>query len=212
MIKGIIFDMDGVIVDTEWSYQQRRRDFMESLGYLLDGIDLCRFIGESFRSLWDEVEPRVDISLAELESAYEDYKAKHPLSYKEVLFQEAKELIQTLHQEGYRLALASSSVKPDIERCLQETELAPYFDVVLSGRDFPKTKPSPLVYEEACRLLQLPKEEIVVLEDSEVGIRAGKAANLYVVAYHNPRYSLNQSEADAIITNHKQLLERIETN
>lgn len=206
MIKGIIFDMDGVIVDSEWQYQKRREAFMQQLGYSLEGIELQRFIGESFRSLWTEVAPRVDISLEELEEKYESYKKSHPLDYQQALFKEVKPLIETLKKEGYRLALASSSTKADIERCLTETGLFPYFDVVLSGRDFPQTKPDPAVYEAAVQQLNLPKQALVVLEDSAVGIAAAKAAQLKVVAFQNPRYSLDQSQADAIITSHMDLL------
>lgn len=206
MIKGIIFDMDGVIVDSEWQYQKRREAFMKQLGYSLEGIELQRFIGESFRSLWTEVAPRVDISLEELEEKYESYKKSHPLDYQQALFKEVKPLIETLKKEGYRLALASSSTKADIERCLTGTGLFPYFDVVLSGRDFPQTKPDPAVYEAAVQQLNLPKQALVVLEDSAVGIAAAKAAQLKVVAFQNPRYSLDQSQADAIITSHMDLL------
>lgn len=206
MIKGIIFDMDGVIVDSEWQYQKRREAFMNQLGYSLEGIELQRFIGESFRSLWTEVAPRVDISLEELEEKYESYKKSHLLDYQQALFKEVKPLIETLKKESYRLALASSSTKADIERCLTETGLFPYFDVVLSGRDFPQTKPDPAVYEAAVQQLNLPKQALVVLEDSAVGIAAAKAAQLKVVAFQNPRYSLDQSQADAIITSHMDLL------
>lgn len=209
MIKAVIFDMDGVIVDTEYYYQKRRAAFMNELGYSLDGIDLQCFIGENFRSLWPVIEPRVDISLNELEAKYQDYKARHPLYYKEALYPEVKSLIQKLYQQGFKLAVASSSTMKDIERCLIDNQLISYFDVVLSGESFVKTKPNPAIYECAIQKLGIKKEEAMVLEDSEVGISAAKSAGICTVAYHNPFYHLNQSEADYVIEQHMELMNLI---
>ena len=210
MIKAVIFDMDGVIVDTEYFYQKRREAFMNELGYSLAGIDLQQFIGENFRSLWPIIEPRVDLSLEELEQKYQHYKKQHPLNYEAMVYPKAIQLIQSLSQQGYQLALASSSTMQDIQRCLTENQLASFFDVLLSGESFPKTKPDPAIYEEAVRRLGLSKEEVVVLEDSTVGIAAAKAAGLYTVAFHNPFYHLDQSQADQIIEHHEHLWRYLE--
>lgn len=209
-IKAIIFDMDGVIVDTEMWYQDRRRKFVESLGYHLQ-IDWQEFIGETFASLWPKICNDIEMPLEEVESRYQQYKKNHPIEYETLLIPGMKPIVKLLKEKGYLLAVASSSTLTDIKKCLTIHDLADDFAFVNSARDLGHPKPSPLVYQKTLQDLQLDPQEVIVIEDSAAGISAAKQANLKVIAYHNPKYQLDQSQADYQIVQHAQIITILET-
>lgn len=209
MIKAVIFDMDGVLVDTEEAYQERRKNFMISQGYQVDNIDFMRFVGETFETLWSHIEPYVNVDCHTLQERYISYKAEHPLSYGDVIIQGVKETIEALYQEGYKLAVASASSKKDIYLALDTIGVRQYFDSIISARELPKSKPDPMVYIKTLEALELSSSEAVVVEDSPVGIQAAKSANLYTFAFHQPHYRLDQSKSDEVITALPNLIERL---
>ena len=208
-VKGIIFDMDGVIVDTEQWYQKRRQNFVESLGYKLS-IDYHEFIGETFASLWDKIKQDIELPLEEVEEKYQAYKEKHRINYQDILIPGVKPMIQLLKAKGYKLGLASSSTLADIMLALETHDLVSYFDVINSARDLGDPKPSPLVYQQTIKELQLASETLLAVEDSQAGIRAAKDAGLKVVAYQNAKYNINQDQADYKIVQPAQLITVIE--
>lgn len=204
-IKAVIFDMDGVLVDTEASYQERRRSFMESQGYDVSQINWLDFIGETFETLWDRIEPFVDVDCATLQERYVIYKKAHPLHYESVVTPHVIETIKQLHDEGYTLAVASASSLSDIQRALDVMGVRDCFTSLLSGRDLERTKPYPDIYIQTLEKLGLPATEAIAVEDSPVGIQAARSAGLYTVAYHNPFYQLDQSQSQQQITDMRQL-------
>lgn len=213
-IKGIIFDMDGVLVDTEYWYQKRRQNFLQTLGCDLH-LDWQAFIGETFTSLWDEIKDEIPMSLAKVEEQYKVYKEQHPITYENMLIPGVKPIIKLLFEKGYKLAVASSSTLNDIKRCLEINDLTGYFTVINSARDLGEPKPSSLVYNKTIEDLKLAVDELITVEDSAAGIKAAKGANLKVVAYYNSKYNLDQSNADFQIVQHAQLitiLERLNKN
>lgn len=198
-IKAVIFDMDGVLVDTEASYQERRRQFMEDAGYKVEGINWLDFIGETFETLWNRIAPFVDVDCQTLQAQYKDYKAQHPLHYDEVVTPHVIDTIKALHHAGYKLAVASASSLDDIERALATMGVRDLFETVTSGRDLARTKPYPDIYIETLKKLKVTADEAVAIEDSPVGIQAATSAGLYTIAYHNPVYDLDQSRANIVI-------------
>lgn len=204
-IKAVIFDMDGVIVDSEIWYQQRRQNFLKELGYELS-LQWTDFIGETFESLWNQIEDQIDLPLAELERKYVAYKKAHQIQYEELLMPGIKPMIQWLNVSGYKVALASSSTMADIKRCLETHDLMPYFDVIESARDLGEPKPSPLVYNVTKEKLGCADDEILVIEDSKAGIHSAKEAGLKVAAYQHPKYQLDQAKADYQIVQYSQIV------
>ena len=209
MVKAVIFDMDGVLVDTEVFYQNRRRRFMEERGYFIPNINWMDFVGENFASLWDRIEKYVDVDYQTLQEQYEAYKESHLLKYEETLIPEAITLIKKLHQAGYQLAVASASSRKDIEAALDTMGVTNYFSSILSGCDIERTKPDPMIYQMTLENLSVQPNEAIVIEDSPVGIKAATGAGIYTIARRHPDYILDQANSDIIAYNYDEIFDII---
>ena len=115
-------------------------------------------------------------------------------------------LIEDLHQHGLELILASSASHSTINRVMRRFALGPYFTHLLSGEDFPRSKPDPAIFVQAAALATAPQTQCVVIEDSTNGVTAAKAAGLYCIGYnseHSPLQDL--SHADLVVTHFREL-------
>lgn len=207
-ITTIIFDMDGVLFDTETFYYHRREKFLAEKGISIKHLPASVFIGGNMKQLWPDIlgDDYEQWDIGQLQEDYASYKRHHPLPYQDLLFPDTRESIQRLYDNGYRLGLASSSSKHDILQALAATNLRQYFSVVLSGEEFPMGKPHPAIYHEASRQLGEKREHILVVEDSEKGIAAAVAAGLQVWAIKDRQFGMNQSQANRMIDNLLQLV------
>lgn len=207
--KAIIFDMDGVLFDTEAFYYKRRELYLAEHGLYIHHIPKSYFIGGNMKQVWHKIlgEDYEKWDVKSLQAGYLQHKKDHPLPYKQLLFSDVKKTLSSLKAKGYRIGLASSSTKADILRALKETNLSDYFKVILSGEEFAETKPHPEIYQTACAQLGVKPEETLIIEDSEKGIAAGKTAGATVWAIRDTRFGLNQEAADQKIENLTQALE-----
>jgi beta-phosphoglucomutase len=209
MKNTVIFDMDGVIVDTEpvhyYAYQQHFKDLKIDVPDEL----YATFTGNSTRNVYqklkdcfaleEEVEKLVDIKRAIFNDAFD---TKQDL----FLLDGVEDLIKELHQNGVQLILASSSAKVTIDRVFKRFGLHQYFSYIVSGEDFPKSKPDPAIFIEAVRLSNEPVESCVVIEDSTNGIKAAKAAGIYTIGYDSANSKLQDlSLADLVIRHFNEL-------
>ena len=111
-----------------------------------------------------------------------------------------------MHQNGIQLILASSSSKVTINRVFNRFKLHTYFSHIVSGEDFPQSKPNPAIFLEAVRLSKSNKENCIVIEDSTNGVTAAKAAGLKCIGYNSLHSKLqNLSEADFIAQHFNEL-------
>ncbi|MFC6994649.1 HAD family hydrolase [Streptococcus loxodontisalivarius] len=199
-LKGIIFDMDGVLFDTETFYYERRERFLNEKGISIKHLPPSFFIGGNMKQVWQNIlrddYEKWDISA--LQEGYNQYKKDHPLPYKDLIFSDVKECLEMLKKEGYVFGLASSSVKADILRALRENDLEDYFQVILSGEEFEESKPNPAIYLEAARQLNLEKSELLIIEDSEKGIQAGVSAGIEVWGIKDQKFGMDQSKASQL--------------
>lgn len=202
MIKAVIFDMDGVIIDSEPVYYKRMMEFLESREHLFDDRELKKVVGSSSKDTLRMIGEiiRQEIIEEEFTKEYEDFFQDRPIDYKEILYPEIRLLLRDLRAKGYRLALASSSSPDNISHVLNECELEEYFTVVLSGHDFKDSKPHPEIYLETAKQLNVKPEECMALEDSSYGIESAKSAGMTVVAREDDRFGFDQSKADYIFT------------
>lgn len=210
--KAVIFDMDGVLVDTEIKYMREEVKFFAEFGIEMQVEDLYHTAGSSYQGFCRMVKGRlasVGIELTEQEAwqKYKDWELAHPWDYAEVLNPGVADTLAELRRRGVRVALASSSPREAIERALSQCGIAEYFEFIVSGKDFEESKPNPAIYLHAIERLGLPVEECCCVEDSVPGITAGKAAGLTVFAKREDRFGFSQEAADCVIDTISDLLE-----
>jgi HAD superfamily hydrolase (TIGR01509 family) len=118
------------------------------------------------------------------------------------LIEGVEKLIQDLHSNGMQLILASSAAKVTIDRVFRRFNLHQYFTHIVSGEDFPNSKPHPAIFEHAASLSVAPKENCIVIEDSTNGIRAAKAAGIFCVGYNSENSKLQDLSLADVVVNH----------
>ena len=197
--EGIIFDMDGVLVDSEEFYYQRRKAFLKEYDLSIEQIPISEFVGADMRSLWEIILEVNDTNYDEsfLNEKYIQYKMDHPIDYGHMIDPDAKRVLQFLKRKGYKIGLASSSMIDAIQDVLKAGQLASYFDVIVSGSQFKKSKPAPEIYEYTASELGIAPEKCLALEDSEKGIRSAHDAGMTVWAIKDTRFGMDQQLADA---------------
>lgn len=209
MIKAVLFDMDGVLVDTEWFYNRRRCAYLETKGFVFDEIpDLS---GTNDIYVWEYFEPDDARRRAELKREYvEQYMPAHPVPYDELKNKDAKPVMEALRERGVVSAIASSGQPEMIEELVEAADLRDVLVATVSGHEVAAFKPDPAVYLRTMELLGVAPEECLVVEDSPLGIEAGRRAGCRTLALR-PRegVSLDQSKADRIIDSLWDLLEEI---
>ncbi|SNB20824.1 putative phosphatase/phosphohexomutase [Flavobacterium psychrophilum] len=117
-----------------------------------------------------------------------------------------QKLIQDLYANNIQLIVASSASKSTINRVFTRFDLHQYFTHIVSGEDFPKSKPDPAIFIHAATLSVAPKEKCVIIEDSTNGIKAAKAAGIYCIGYDSVNSKLQDySLADKVISHFADL-------
>ncbi|RZJ25789.1 MAG: HAD family hydrolase [Flavobacterium sp.] len=204
-----IFDMDGVIVDTEPVHYHAYQQHFKELDIHVPDELYATFTGNSTRNVYQklkekfaldcDVEKLIDIKRSLFNDAFD---TKDDL----FLLEGVEDLIKDLHQNGIQLVLASSSAKVTIDRVFRRFGLHQYFSHIVSGEDFPKSKPDPAIFVEAVRLSGDTKENCIVIEDSTNGIKAAKAAGIFTVGYDSLNSKMQDlSEADIVIRRFDEL-------
>ena len=211
--KAVIFDMDGVLVDTENYYAQRRAEFFGTHRIPINHMKPTDFIGGNMKDIWPMIlgENFDEKQAKNFQKAYSEFKEEQPLPYEELLFPDVRDILDYLQKENYKIALASSSAMFDIDKMLEIHGLRPYFQAIFSGNDLKVSKPHPEIYQLTMKALAVDPTECLIIEDSEKGIAAGKAANATVWAIEDVRFGMNQSAADkkvASLTAIMQLLDQ----
>lgn len=211
MYKAIIFDMDGVIFDTEGFYYQRRKTFLDSKGISIEHMEAKEFIGGNLQQVWQKIlSENEHVGQADaFHQEYEDYKAKHRAPYAQIIFPEVRQALADLKAAGLKLALASNTQKNDVLFALESASILSYFDIVLSREDVDSPKPQPDIYLKAAGLLEIDKADSLIIEDSQKGIIAGKSAGMQVWAIKDKQYGIDQSQADQLIDHLGQVPEKV---
>ena len=204
MFKAVLFDMDGVLADTESFYNRRRAAY---LAKVLPGYDgPWDFAGSNDVAIWETFVPGDAVLRDRLHAGYDRYRAEHPEDYRALGNPEAPAVFACLKDAGVLVGIASSSEVAQIERMMRETGLVGFVDAYVSGHDVERHKPAPDVYLACMEQLGVRPQECVVVEDSATGIAAGVAAGAYVVAlgqYVTP--TTEQSAADLRISRLREL-------
>ncbi len=209
MINAVIFDMDGVIVDTEPVHRYAYFKHFDELNVLVTDEMFATYTGNSTRNVFQKLKNTFEIN-HEVEDLIQRKRAifNDAFDTKEDLYliEGVENLIQNLHSNGFELIVASSASKVTIERVFKRFHLHQYFSHIVSGEDFPKSKPHPAIFEHAASLSKFPKNECIVIEDSWNGIEAAVGAGIFCVGYNSEHSKMQDlSKANTIINHFDEL-------
>lgn len=207
-IKGIIFDLDGVIVFTDHYHYLAWKEMADEINTYFDETINNRLRGvsrmDSLEIILERYEGKPFTDLEKQELA----KKKNAL-YVEYLKQmtesdvtdEVRNTLKELRKRGYKLAIGSSS--KNAKFILERVGLTSYFDAISDGTNITKSKPDPEVFIKASEFLNLNREECAVVEDAYAGIDAAKAGNMLGVAIGD---AVNYEKSDERLSTFSDLL------
>lgn len=201
--------MDGVIVDTEPVHRYAYFQHFDELEISVTDDLFATFTGNSTRNVFQklkhafgldhDVEDLIQRKRNIFNDAFDTKKDLH-------LIEGVEDLIKDLYQNGIQLIVASSASKVTIERVFNRFKLHQYFSDIVSGEDFPKSKPHPAIFEYAASLAIGKKGECIVIEDSTNGVEASVAAGIFCIGYRSANTKLQDlSKADRIINHFNEL-------
>lgn len=197
----VIFDMDGVIFDSEAMYMKNLIAFhkIHQIDVTIDdykkviGVDSKKFRDIVF-SWWNN-----KVSKEQFNQLLDDYYAIEVIDYKQIINPHVKELLDYLKENNYKIALASSSSEQLIHKALTSSRLIKYFDLIISGNAFQESKPNPEIYLYIINKFHSSKSETLIIEDSSPGIQAAINAEIDVIALKDNKFDMDQSHAQALI-------------
>jgi len=209
VIITVIFDMDGVIVDTEPVHHYAYDLHFKQLNIPISAEMYASFTGNSTKNIFERLKAEFNLeedvqTLVETKrNLFNDaFDSKEDL----YLLDGVEDLIKELYTNGMQLVLASSSATVTINRIFNRFGLHHYFTHIVSGEDFPKSKPHPAIFQHAAFLANTPVEQCIVIEDSTNGVAAAKAAGIYCIGYDSVNSKLQDySKADRVISHFKEL-------
>lgn len=199
---AVLFDMDGVIIDSEPLHFDADQKTMAYLGHEVSYQELEKYVGMTNPDMWAQVKREYPI-----EQTVEEI-IEYQLALKiEMLGKEddepidgIRDLLAELQRSQKKIALASSSPRIFIEEVLKKFNIIHLFDSIVSGEEVPRGKPAPDVFLAAARELGVPPERCVVIEDSQNGVKAAKSAGMTCVGFINPNSgNMDLSLADVTV-------------
>jgi len=207
-LKAVIFDMDGVIVDTEPEYIRTTALMLKKYKHDVDECDLEKYKGIDSLDMWQDIKKSyaLEASAQELFSEEKETIEEHYRKGDLQAITPTASLIKKINKKGYKTAVASSSEKKNILQVLERLALSPYFDIVVSRNDVDKGKPAPDIYLLTARQLGVSPHECVVIEDSIAGTQSAKSAGMKVIRYVGEAASHRQEcNADRIVNDIREI-------
>ena len=204
MMKALIFDMDGVIIDSEPGSMEQILAFVRSKRPEVTRKELYQIVGRTSRDVWTRIAGVIGWDkdwLATRTEYREVWQPAHPhtVNYHEIFRPAALDILKWAREKGMRTAVASSTAYEKVKTILTQVGVAPYLDVIVSGEQFKESKPNPEIYLKTAQLLGALPKECIAIEDSTVGITAAHRAGVKVIVLRDDRFDFDRSLADGEI-------------
>jgi beta-phosphoglucomutase len=208
-IKAVLFDMDGVIVDSEPLHHKAYYMMFDEVGIIVSPELYASFTGQATLEICKTL--CAHFKLSQRPEELVAIKRQH---FKTLFDQDPDfdlipgvlSLIQEYHKNGLTLVLASSASMENINRIFKRFDLDQYFIAKRSGADLAASKPHPEIFEKAAQASGFSPEQCVVIEDSENGITAAKAAGIFAIAFDSPNSKAQDyTKADLVINSFEEI-------
>ena len=209
MIQTVIFDMDGVIIDSEPVYFKIDKQMFEELNIAVSFEEHCTYVGTSSQNMWDAIIKKHGIPGHPGELMRKEYNlyVEHLANANDLQpIYGVMELINGLHENNFKLILASSSRMEIIDIILKKFKLSDLFIAKISGSELAHSKPHPEIFLKAAQLAGSEPKECIVIEDSKNGVAAAIAAGMKCIGFLNPSSGdQDLKSADIMIRSFKDL-------
>lgn len=209
MIEAVIFDMDGVIIDSEPFFLEAEQEVLRNHGHEVPVDFLYQFQGTTHDYMWGMVREEFGIETGTLDLVKEADKIREQLIDEKGMttIPYVFDFIDQLHSLNIPMAIASSSPRKDIEKTIESFNLSDKISYYVSGDEVENSKPAPDIFIKAAKELNMKPENCLVFEDSSNGVKAGNAAGMNVIAYHNTDFPPGDYfVADNVITSFENLV------
>ncbi|XOQ15510.1 MAG: HAD family phosphatase [Shouchella clausii] len=206
-VYAVIFDMDGVIVDSEPVYRLWNQELYQQLKISVPEEIRAQLIGGSTKRKWQLIKAHCGLSQTVedlVQYQYEHFRSKE-FCFKDIQFSGVLPLTESLKSNGIKLALASSSDRDRINRVVKDCGLQHVFDAVVSGEEFADSKPDPEIFLQTAKRLGQAPAQCIVIEDSTNGLLAATRAGMKKVGVKHPSIPMDLSLADVTIDSLEQL-------
>lgn len=209
MLKAVIFDMDGVIVNSEPLHHKAYYAMFDEVGIDVTPTYYDSLTGKSTVNLCKQLKNHFSLShdvdeLVSIKRRHYDWIFENDSTFD--LINGVRNLIHNYIENGLTLALASSSSMRSIDRIFKRFELDSYFKSKTSGADLKESKPHPEIFMKAAHSTGFKVEECMVIEDATNGIEAAKAADIFCVGFDSVNTkSQDYSKADLVVKNYEDI-------
>ena len=188
MINAVIFDMDGVLIDSEPEYMEMNRRLFSELGIDFENSDFNQYVGMSSFKMWSGIKERYGLMHDVNELIETERRQMFDILSSGKISEPVKgipELLKELRQNEIVLNVASSSAKINIEYILNKLDLTNYFNFIVSGEEVKYGKPAPDIFLMVSDKCGIPPEKCLVIEDSSNGVAAAKSAGMKCIGFTN---------------------------
>lgn len=210
MLKAIIFDMDGVLVNSEPLHRKAYFDMFEEFNLNVSNRLYESFTGKSTSAICKELCEIFDLSISHeklMLSKRKHFKTIFDNDPEFQMIDGALSLIKNYFYNNLTLILASSASMTNINRIFKKFDLDKFFKAKISGADLKESKPNPEIFIKAAKLSGFNKSECVVIEDSTNGITASKSAGIYCIGFNSPNSkNQNYDKADLVVSNFNEIM------
>ena len=200
-IKGILFDMDGVVLDSEKLYSQSEKKLLSQYGVKFNDSDWLTIKGCTESQFYDLIYSKFNLTIPRAELINKGRSFLKELFYKKLNYMNGFENVHSKLKHKFKLALVTSTGIEMVNHINSFLSLYEKFDLIITSKDTKKHKPNPDPYLLAMKKLNLKPNQCIVIEDSMQGIEAGKKAGCFVVGLEGSLDKKFLHKADLIITN-----------
>lgn len=214
-IKAVLFDMDGLMVDTESLSTEAFINSAKAQGYNMTKEETLKVLGftkANIYQFWIDYFQGTNVDGKKLVDDHYEYIENVLYTVGPEKMPYVEELLKYLRENNYKIAVASSSDTADIKNNLEKIKLEKYIDEIASGAEVENGKPAPDVFLLAAERLDVDPKDCLILEDSKAGIKAGKASGAMVFMVPDMFTVDKECEdtADRILTNLGEVIEILE--
>jgi len=203
--KAVIFDMDGVLIDSEPAYLEMNLKMFEQFGIEMDEENYKALVGIPSVPMWKFLKEKYELKNEVSEFINLEKKRMLEILDSDIITKPVtgiKELMDDLKSFNFKLSVASSSAKDNINFVLEKLKIKDNFEFIISGEDVVNGKPFPDIFLKVSDFFNISPEKCFVIEDSVNGIKAANSAGMNSIGFINDGTNTQDlSKADIIINN-----------